>query len=158
MEDKNLIDIDTDTEDVSQESQTIEAGMNLYELNKMAYMQFPFIEKEVLETTTREKITEFLKATNCFYYMMLCKERSDYTLFNFSHYHINDKIANRAATDIFSCMKNRGLGILDLFVNDDNVLEIWVKEREEGAIPAVYYFFNYDEGVIDDYEDEEVLN
>lgn len=151
MEEKEkIINIDEPKETATE----VSSGMSLYELNKIAYMKIPFISKDRLESEIRLVLANYFKETNCMYYMLLCKEKDDYTIFNLSSYHIGSRIASRIATDVFECMSNRNLGILDLFVNDDGAIEIWVKEREEGAIPAVYYMFDYTVGVIDDYDNE----
>jgi hypothetical protein len=145
--------INTTPKDVAEqieqsETTTANLNMNLYELNKLSYMNIPFIEENKLKTITKEKIKNFFEKDDCFYYMMLCKERSDYTLFNTRSKHTVD-ISSTMADDVLDCMYNRGFGFIDVFVNDDDVLEIWVRERTEGAIPAVYFIFDYDQGVLE---------
>lgn len=143
---ENLIIENTD-EISTDETPEVSLGMNLYELNKMAYMQMPFLNAASI-SKAKTDIEEYFKETNAYYYMMLCKERSDYTLFNTKKKECT-LIGAEMAWDVIDCLTNRCLKLLDCYKNDDGVIEIWVREDEEGAIPAAYFIFPYDDGVIE---------
>jgi hypothetical protein len=78
------------------------------------------------------------------YFMMLCRERSDYTLFKLGNHTTS---AMKAADEVILCMKNRG----DILAIDrtpsNNSYEIWI--RDEDGVNSCYYLFEYDEGVIE---------
>ncbi len=92
------------------------------------------------------------------YFMLLCKERSDYTIFAYTlqekfedgdcicDYAIN---ATSEATSILidECLKNRG-EIRSIEETEEGNIEIWLYFPEEDNV-AVYYLFPYGDGVIE---------
>jgi len=117
-------------------------GQTLYELNQ----QLMANEKKIsgLDLISKKKSLEmFFKNSSAEYFMMLCKERSDYTLFHLQ----NEKSYIKAAEEVIECMKERGT-ILAIDRTPDNLAyEIWI--RYEDDINSCYYLFEYDRGVID---------
>lgn len=111
---------------------------NLYDINKQ-------IMKQV---TPVEKIKMFANIKNYFlsrehkYYMMLCHERRDYTVFK-----MNSRFsANKAITELDECFQCRGeLCSAELDANE-NAIEIWLKINNE---MFCYYLFPYDDAVIE---------
>ena len=112
---------------------------NLYDLNKSAMQN----EKALSSSALRNKLNEvknhlFTKG----YFMLLCNERRDYTVFNIK---ANENISI-AKVDLKECLMNRG-EILSIDKAEDGIAyEIWM--RIEGEI-FVYYLFPYDMGVIE---------
>ena len=76
--------------------------------------------------------------------MLLCREKNDYTLFDF-----NGNNASNFANDIFECFANRGVGIVNAEVVDCGVaMEIWVKKPGQKEEADLYYLFPADQMVI----------
>ena len=112
---------------------------NLYDLNKSAMQN----EKALSSSALRNKLDEiknyFFKKG---YFMLLCHERRDYTVFNITEL---NKIGI-AKKDLKECLINRG-EILSIDRTEDGVAyEIWMRIDEE---IFVYYLFPYDMGVIE---------
>lgn len=121
----------------------VDMGLNVYEFNKNIMKQLPIIEdltkvKEEIETYCENApFTEYL--------MMLCKERSDYTLFHFG-------CGNPAPfpDDIIECFENRGFGIINTEIIDNGIaMEIWVKRPGQMEEADLYYIFPADSMVIE---------
>jgi hypothetical protein len=117
-------------------------GQTLYEMNQ----QLMANEKKMsgMNLMNKQKsLAMFFKNSSAEYFMMLCKERSDYTLFHLQ----NEKSYIKAADEVILCMKNRG----DILAIDrtpsNNSYEIWI--RDEDGVNSCYYLFEYDEGVIE---------
>lgn len=111
----------------------------LYDLNKSALTSAK--EINVLEAIEQqyENLTKFF--TNGKYFMLLCNELKDYTIFCLT---TQKKIQN-AKEELQVCIENRG-ELLALDPTEDGIaFEIWM--RIDGEI-YVYYLFPYDEAVI----------
>ena len=114
-----------------------------YEINKN------LVEKYEKELTTKElqnkktEIINFIQETEGQYYMLLCNDKKDYTIFN-----ILNKNNIKEMTNILvdECLTNRGIikGI-DL-TKDKCAIEIWLSIENEAFC---YYFFKYDDAVIE---------
>jgi hypothetical protein len=109
------------------------------------------------------KVCSWIQRKDEKYFMLLCKDRSDYTLFN-----ITDKnnIPNMP-NDIFECLSNRGeivgiensgLGAWEFWIkiidDTENGLAVLTnpknpKERKTAAAAYCYHLFPYDIGVIE---------
>lgn len=120
----------------------VELG-KLYEINKS------IIEKNVPPLTQEEVkekiklIDTFIKETNNKYYMFLCNDRKDYTVFNLNQ---NGDTLNAATILTKECCINRGvLKSIDLSTAKD-AIEIWLSIEKESYC---YYFFPYDLGIIE---------
>ena len=122
----------------------VDMGLNVYEFNKNIMKQLPIIEdlKEV-----RDILIKYLHETSAKkYLMMLCKERNDYTLFNFS----NNRFNNQFDQDIIECIENRDLGIVSCeIINDGGAVELWVKKPGQMEDADLYYIFPADLMVIE---------
>ena len=136
---------------------TFELG-TLYDVNKNIVQTS---EKELSQgviNSKKEEIKNFLEKTNNEYYMLLCHERRDYTLFDLgyeTYYSYKEKYKKTADVLIDECLKNRGeIRGIDI-TKDKQAIEIWVSIEEDSY---VYYFFPYNEGVIDIEEELEVNN
>lgn len=117
-----------------------------YDINKNLVEKY---EKVLSKDEIDEKInliTDYLgkKETN-FYFMLLCHEQRDYTLFNFIDYKGEDT-DRICANEIIECLNNRGkIKGIDI-TKDGEAIELWISKDKEAF---VYYFFPYDSGVIE---------
>ena len=114
-----------------------------YEINKN------LVEKYEKELTTKElqnkktEIINFIQETKGQYYMLLCNDKKDYTVFNMLNKNNIEKMTNILVDE---CLINRGIikGI-DL-TKDKCAIEIWLSIENEAFC---YYFFKYDDAVIE---------
>ena len=121
----------------------VDMGLNVYEFNKNIMKQLPIIED--LQGVYDEIEHYWENAPFDSYLMMLCRERNDYTLFDF-----NGNDASNFVNDIFECFANRGLGIVNIEIIDDGAaMEIWVKEPGQMENADLYYLFPADQMVIE---------
>ena len=130
----------------STEKQSISFG-NIYELNKDLVNKYEkVLTREEIENKKQDVILKFLKnKENSFYFMLLCHEQRDYTLFNFIDYRGEDTDII-CANELTECLLNRGkIKGIDI-TKDKNAIEIWARIDGEAF---VYYFFPYDNGVIE---------
>lgn len=116
-----------------------------YEINKNLVEKY---EKELTDIQLddkKDKIIDFLENTENTYYMLLCNDRKDYTVFNLRNERTRSEIE---ATEVLinECLKNRGIiKSIELTKNKD-AIEIWLSIDGESYC---YYFFPYDSAVIE---------
>ena len=122
----------------------IELG-NLYDFNKSAMSQFKPMDMIAFNKATLNIAQEMRKSaeeTQRHYWMLLCHERRDYTIFNI----IAAELANSIANELRPTLLNRGT-IIDIEKQEDGEYEIWI--RDGGNENFAYYLFPYDNGVIE---------
>ena len=122
----------------------IELG-NLYDFNKSAMSQFKPMDMIAFNKATLDIAQEMRKAAeenDRHYWMLLCHERRDYTLFNI----IAAELANSIVNELRPTLSNRGT-IIDIEKQEDGAYEIWVRDNEKENF--AYYLFPYDNGVIE---------
>lgn len=125
----------------------IEAG-NLYELNKNLVQQHEVKLSEGVINSKKEILKNFIKKTNNIYYMLLSNENKDYTIFTFNNIDNNyeKKLTKMINILVDECLYNRGeIRGIDL-TKDKSAIEIWLSINDESF---VYYFFPYDQAIID---------
>lgn len=134
--------------DKTQSSSKVSLG-NLYEVNKQLMEQEPELTEQSLQAKKddlRAWLTHNFKEK---YFMLLCHELRDYTLFNLdktSTWAIASPTAIfEAATDIIECMTNRGK-LIRLEHQEDGAWELWIRNTE-GCF--AYYLFPYGTAVIE---------
>lgn len=115
----------------------------LYDLNKAVVVKEISLTGEKLEEK-KSLVIDFLKNTKNTYYMLLCNERKDYTVFRLENQEQSFKKLADCLID--ECLLNRGLikGIDITKLND--AIEIWLSIEEEAF---VFYFFPYDAAIIE---------
>lgn len=116
----------------------------LYDLNKAGIIE---LEKEISKEEMPDKlktIGNFIRNANNQYFMLLCRERYDFTLFNLQS--ATDLSIIKAKIELETCMRNRGTVLSIEPTEDKGAIEIWIKIDDEAF---VYYFFPYDLGVIE---------
>ena len=119
-----------------------------YEFSKDMVKQLPNLTEGQLNSK-KEIVKNFLRKSLNNYYMLLCNEQKDYTVFRITNKEEKDRDEQKQEIVnilIDECLPNRG-GIrgIDLTEQQDAV-EIWLYIDEEAY---VYYFFPYDEAVIE---------
>jgi len=127
-------------EKYEEDNQNLELG-SLYEMNKQASATEPTLKREEIREKLNE-IAKFIKKNNQKYYMLLNKETSNYTLFNFTKIPFNLELFKK---DFKVCLQNRGSIVSIDLTEDKQAYEIWIRDEED----LVYYFFPYDLGVIE---------
>lgn len=119
----------------------------LYDINK------DIIEKNIAALTEEEMqekkklIEEYIGNTNNEYYMLLCNDRKDYTVFRRTAIGDEDSIGC-CLIDILidECLPNRGKTKSIEYTENKDAIEIWVSIDGESYC---YYFFPYDTAIIE---------
>lgn len=118
---------------------TIELG-TVYELNQQIMQQSSPLNEQEREAV--ERIFSNYLTTNYLmnhkYFILLNNEKKDYTVFAI-HKKFDKELLIK---DLFECIDNRGALKEVTYTEDSFGLEIWIEA-------AVYYFFPYDEGVLE---------
>ena len=115
----------------------------LYDFNKQLMSQAKELRRIDFKDSLNE-IKDFIKEKDNKYFMLLCKERSDYTVFVlFKNEDFDRQIFKK---ELSECLTNRGQILSIEKTKDKQAYEIWIKIDEEAF---VYYLFPYDLGVIE---------
>lgn len=124
----------------------------LYDVNKNLVLNGEIKLTEGVINSKKEIIKNFLRKMDNTYYMLLCNERKDYTVFRKGSYnediytdddHQLDEITNILVDE---CIMNRGeVRGIDL-TKDKDAIEIWLIIEDEAYC---YYFFPYDAAIIE---------
>lgn len=128
----------------------IQTGMSLYDMAKIEAMHVTTLTDEEIHAK-KQLICDYIKKNKNKYYMLLCNDRRDYTIFNI------EKVSNviSVANDIIECLINREFDILSIEKDAAGGIEIWVRGEAPGPTSELtmqafaYYFFPYDMGVIE---------
>lgn len=128
--------------DFGKKKSKVELG-SLYDINKsIVENNLPDMTKEEIDICKTE-VCDFIFHTDNQYYMLLCNDRKDYTIFN-----LTDRESNVEATNILldECLPNRGNVKSIALTETGDAIEIWISINKESYC---YYFFPYDMGVIE---------
>lgn len=110
---------------------------SLYEMNQQLFKQMPTPKKDVIDIELANVGAWFSSNHHTKYYMLLCKERSDYTLIHLQNFNFD-----KATTELKEILEERG-EIMGLdFVHGENAYQCWVRERKEN--PEVYMFMLFE--------------
>ena len=109
----------------------------LYELNQQALKNIPAINTQEITKAITE-LADYIKNSGNKYFMLLNKERSDYTIF------IYEEKAKELAEEMIGCLTDRG-ELLVVEKQDNSAYECWI--RRSGLV-YMYYLFPYDNAVI----------
>ena len=122
---------------------------NLYDMNKQLMAQEPPITGAELQLAKEHLRTWFTHHFEQKYFMLLCHELRDYTIFNLdktdSWKMAKPQTIMDAANDIIECMTNRGT-LLVIDEQESDAWELWIK-NDEGCF--AYYLFPYGNAVIE---------
>ena len=92
-------------------------------------------------------LTQFFENQQNKYFMLLCKEQSDYTIFRFlGNKHRVEESEAAAAILVDECLINRGDVIAIEEADIPQAFEIWLRIDGENYL---YYLFPYDNAVIE---------
>ena len=87
-----------------------------------------------------------MRQINNTYYMLLCNERKDYTVFKMNDKDNDDSVREIVSILVDECLRNRGeIRGIDL-TKDKDAIEIWLIIEDEAYC---YYFFPYDAAIIE---------
>lgn len=121
---------------------------NLYDMNKQLMEQEPAMSKLAI-ADAQAHLRRWLEINfSAKYFMLLCHELRDYTMFNLNKNNSCQQIptiTSYAVTkDIIECMTNRGQ-LLDID-EQDGAWELWIR-NPEGCF--AYYLFPYGDAVLE---------
>lgn len=112
---------------------------NLYDFNKNAYSKVKPFDPIELNTKINEVEKDLYDDK---YWMLLCHERRDYTIF------VNNSIKKgNFAKELKETLLNRGY-VLDIEKQEDNSFEIWIRDFDTDENFA-YYLFEYSNGIVE---------
>ena len=122
---------------------------NLYDFNKNAMSQIEpmdAIRFNLMLNSIADIMIDACESTNKHYWMLLCHDRRDYTMFNIISAS-SDNVLEIVVNEIRPTLQNRGM-ILDIELQDTGAYEIWIRDIETQENFA-YYLFPYDNAVIE---------
>lgn len=124
-----------------EETKTFDSGLTQYEMKKKQYLEVTPLDPLLVVSNIKE-ISEKMFDSSSHYYMLLCNDRKDYTIF-----HLSDAFVDAVLEqELLETIQNRG-EIMDIYDGcQDNSWEIWVKDNGECFC---YILFEYDSGVIE---------
>lgn len=111
----------------------------IYDINKNIMNNMKKLSNPALMNKLK-KVEQYFKE-NKMYFMLLCHERRDFTLFRLT----KDDSHAEAASILKECLQNRG-DVLEIEITKDGAVEIWIKDDGEAFC---YYLFPYDEAIIE---------
>lgn len=114
--------------------------ISLYDFNKTNMAQIKPYDPIVLNKICIQ-VAEDIWYNASPYWMLLCRERNDYTIFHIVH---NKEELQKA---IFECLNNRGY-VLDITKQPDDNYEIWIRDFDTNDNVA-YYLFDYNNAIIE---------
>lgn len=118
----------------------------LYDVNKNLVLKNEIELTDGVLNSKKEIITNFMRQMNNAYYMLLCNEKKDYTVFRMNDKDSDDSIREIVSILVDECLKNRGeIRGIDL-TKDKDAIEIWLIIEDEAYC---YYFFPYDAAIIE---------
>lgn len=123
-----------------------ELKMNLYDMNKAFIVNQNTLTSNDIYNQIDKYITAFWLDSPCKYFMLLCREQYDFTLFDFKSNEKTIFSISKANKELYECLKNRGeIKSIELTEKKD-AIEIWLAVDKEAFC---YYLFPYDAGVIE---------
>ena len=105
---------------------------SLYDLNKQVISQLPEMPQDKIQEQLAQ-IEKWFSKKEGKYFMLLCREKPDYTLFNFNGKEIPDiffvfinKMSRKAVKELETCIKNRGI-LMSINKASEDAWELWIK-------------------------------
>ena len=120
--------------------------MSLYDVNKQIMNQLPDHIGEQLQSDVI-LINQYDESTKAKYYMLLCKEYSYYTVFNY--FNTWAGTVSSLGESVRECLDSVGTIRACDYDNVDNptAIEIWVHTNEDEM--HCFHLFPYDKGIVD---------
>lgn len=116
----------------------IDLHMTIYEMNQQIIAQIPTYTNEQIQNGVNI-INEFDKQQRATYYMLLCKEFSYFTLFEFEN-----SSSENLGQAVMDCLTHLG-DIKAIETADNTQIEIWVMISDTAQC---FHLFKYDQGVV----------
>ena len=116
----------------------INTGMTLYDMNKQLIAKEPPFDSILLNKKVKNMVTDIIERKKQ-YWMLLCNERKDYTVFI-------PLTLEGTVKELIETLLNRG-EIISIEKQEDNNYEIWIRDPDTQE-NFVYYFFDYTFGII----------
>lgn len=120
-----------------------EKPLTLYDINKQIYSQMKPMNELSLKAEIINITQWFSKEPNFKYFMLLCKEKSDYTIFNFI-----TKEFDKARRELQSLVLSRGTPIAIEYLHDMDAYEIWIKDNVDNEV-YMYMLFDCNSFIIE---------
>lgn len=121
----------------------------LYDMNKSAMENLSALSRNQIKKNIAGKVGSYIEDTKNTYYMLLCNETRDYTVFKLSDANKLSEMLN----ELRLCLSDRG-DVYSIDKDENGAIEIWIKGI--GYMPMVeneqfycYYFFPYDSAVLE---------
>lgn len=128
--------------------QKISTGMTLYDVNiELMKNAEPINFYSCIDLVNNY----FLKKLNygVEYFMLLCNEMKDYTVFNWTNFALSvEEATDKFTSGLEECIQCRGQLLSIELTKDNDAFEIWIKHNDDNN-PHCYYLFPYDYGVIE---------
>ena len=103
--------------------------------------QFKPYDPIILSNKCKEIANKIWDMDKPSYWMLLCRERNDYTIiracWDFDELH----------KAVIECLQNRGF-VIDISEQKDGNFEIWLRDFDTSE-NVVYYFFDYNQAIIE---------
>lgn len=124
----------------------IDSGMTLYEYNKAAVAAQGQMTIDQITKAMQEVVAPYLNQGGK-YFMLLNNETHYYTVWDMASRKISSNFTEMAAADILDVILSSIGLIYSIALDDNGAVEIWIQNYSDNEL-YVYYFFNYDYGVI----------
>ena len=118
---------------------------SLYDVNKELMKKEKSLTEKELKDEINEKLNKYFNFSKSRYYMLLCHEERNYTIFHLTNPSIFS--ASILLNELYVCLTNRG-SVKSIDVLKDGAVEIWIKIVDHPS-PVVYYLFPCDACVIE---------
>lgn len=120
-----------------------EASMTLYDMSKQMIANEPPMDHVLFSKKINEIAEEITKnSIDKTYWMLLCRERYDYTIL------ITDMYSKKSVVnELIPTLKNRGQ-VIFIDKQPNGAWEIWIRDPQTKENFA-YYLFNYSNAIID---------
>ena len=132
---ETAIDVPTDGDEASQ------SGISLYQMNQMLVAQMPVMAIEKVKDRGGKLLEQFYCSAHK-YYMLLCRDYNYYTVFE----QLRTGSGKPFVHEVLDIVQSIG-DIYSIEINDDGILEFWIKPQDDN-VPRAFYLFPYDNGVI----------
>lgn len=121
-------------------NKVVDFKTKLYEFNKVQMAQINPVDPIWFNKHCAEVANEMWDSKSS-YWMLLCRERNDYTIFYL------EESEDELTKALIETLNNRGM-ILDFTKQPDDNYEIWIRDFDTNE-NVVYYLFDYSNGVVE---------
>jgi hypothetical protein len=115
--------------------------MTIYDFNKIIMAQQPVMTEEAINNRGKKSLETFYNY-KVSHYMLLCKDLSYYTVFEKAY----GDVQTHFIDTVLEIVRDLG-AIHDMFINDDGVMEFWIRPEGDEEVYA-FFLFPYDLGVV----------